>query len=145
MAILGLDAKMYRNTGNFSTPTWNEMTDVQDVTVNLDKGEAEVKRRGITWRQHLLHLKEATIDFEMLHDPTNEDWDVISDAFFNNAIIDFLVMDGASNTNGSEGFRAECQVKMFTGNQPLEEVLTDSVQLRPAPTSNTQPVKFSVP
>jgi hypothetical protein len=29
MAVkLGLDAKLFRNTGTFATPTWNEITNV---------------------------------------------------------------------------------------------------------------------
>lgn len=143
--VLGLDAKLYRNTGNFASPVWNEITDAMDVTVPLDKGEAEVKRRGNDWRLHVLHLKEATIDFEMLHDTDTDDYDVLKGSYFNNAVIDFLVLDGASGTQGSDGFRAECQVKSFSLNQPMEEALSESVSLRPTPTNNTQPVAFVVP
>ncbi len=32
---LGLDAKLYRNTGTYDTPTWVEMTNVKDLTLNL--------------------------------------------------------------------------------------------------------------
>jgi hypothetical protein len=142
---LGLNAKMYHNTGTFATPVWNEITDAQDVTVNYDKGEAEVKRRGGQYRLHLLHLKEFTIDFEMLHDTDTDDYDIFSTAYFQNTLLDMLVLDAAQAAPGSAGVRAECGVKTFTENQPLEEVLTNSVQLRPAPTLNAQPVQFTVP
>ena len=33
MAIrLGLNAKLYRNTGSYASPTWNEIGNVKDVT-----------------------------------------------------------------------------------------------------------------
>jgi hypothetical protein len=143
--VLGLNAKLYRNSGPWGTPVWNEITDAIDVTATLDKGEAEVKRRGGQYRLHLLHLKEITIDFEMLHDTATDDYQILRDAYFSNTVLDILVLDGPSTGPGCSGVRAECGVKTFTSNQPLEEVLTDTVQLRPAPTANAQPISFSVP
>ena len=49
MAVkLGRDAKLYRNTVTFATPTWNEITNVKDVTLNLEAGKlvATPKCRG---------------------------------------------------------------------------------------------------
>lgn len=146
--IVGLDAKLYRNTGTFGVPTWDEIPEVQDLNVPLDKGEAEVKQRGLDWRLFVETLKETTIDFELLHDDTaaSSDFDVIRDAYHTiGTVIDFLVLDGSSATSGSTGFRAECFVKQFAENQPLEEALTHTVSLRPTPTANAQPTQFTVP
>ncbi len=38
---LGLHAKLYRNTGSGGTPAWNEITNVRDVTLNLDVNGGE--------------------------------------------------------------------------------------------------------
>ena len=39
---LGLDAKLFQNTGTYATPTWDEITNVRDLTLNLEAGEADV-------------------------------------------------------------------------------------------------------
>jgi len=33
--VLGLNAKLYRNTGTQQSPTWTEIANVKDVTLNL--------------------------------------------------------------------------------------------------------------
>jgi len=38
-ARFGLDAKLYRNDGSYESPTWTEMKNVRDVTLNVEKGE----------------------------------------------------------------------------------------------------------
>lgn len=52
MAVkLGLDAKLYRNTGTFASPAWNEIQNVKDVTLNLEAGKADVTTRGSAGRR----------------------------------------------------------------------------------------------
>ena len=43
---LGMDAKLYRNSGSFGSPIWTEVTNVKDLTLNLEKGEADVTTRA---------------------------------------------------------------------------------------------------
>ena len=67
---LGLHAKLYRNTGSGGTPAWNEITNVRDVTLNLETGEADVSTRGNGgWRANIGTLKGATLEFEMMWGP----------------------------------------------------------------------------
>ena len=48
---LGMEAKLYRNTGTYAAPTWVELTNVKDLTLNLEAGEADVTTRGNAgWR-----------------------------------------------------------------------------------------------
>ena len=37
---LGVDAKLYVNTGTFAAPVWSELTNARDVTVPLEASEA---------------------------------------------------------------------------------------------------------
>ncbi len=43
---LGLDARLYRNTGTYASVTWNEVKNVKDLTLSLEAGEADVTTRG---------------------------------------------------------------------------------------------------
>ena len=64
---LGMEAKLYRNTGTYAAPTWVEMTNVKDVTLNLEAGEADVTTRGNAgWRATIAALKDGSIEFEMV-------------------------------------------------------------------------------
>jgi hypothetical protein len=44
--VLGKDCKLYRNTGSFGTPAWNEIPNVKDLAKNFETSEADVTTRG---------------------------------------------------------------------------------------------------
>ena len=92
---LGMEAKLYRNTGSFAAPTWVEMTNVKDLTLNLEAAEADVTTRGNAgWRATIAALKDGSIEFEMVWDPADAGFTAIQDAYFNNTTVEFAVMDG---------------------------------------------------
>jgi predicted secreted protein len=133
--VLGLNAKLYRNTGTQQNPTWTEIANVKDLTLNLEKGEADATTRAAGgWRQTVATLKEATVEFEMVWNPSDAGFSAIKDAFFNNTALDLAIMDGPlppPSGQTSQGLRAEWVVTKFSRNEPLEEVLTVSVTLKP--------------
>jgi len=129
---LGLDARLYRNTGTYASPIWNEITNVKDVTLNLEVGEADVSTRGTGgWRATVSALKDASIEFEMVWDTADDDFAAIRDAFLNRGALDLAVMDGDITTPGSQGLRATCMIASFSRNEALEEALTVSVTAKP--------------
>ncbi len=129
---LGLDAKLYRNTGSFASPTWNEVINVKDLTLNLEAGEADVTTRGNNgWRATVATLKDGSIEFEMVWDTEDLDFAAIRDTFLNRAAMEFAVMDGGIAVSGSQGLRATCMVTNFSRNESLEEAITVSVTVKP--------------
>jgi hypothetical protein len=70
MAIrLGLDARLYRNTGNPGSSLWQLVPNVRDVTLNLETGEADVTTRGnVGWRANAGTLNDASIEFDLVWD-----------------------------------------------------------------------------
>lgn len=132
MIKLGLNAKLYRNAGTYETPTWNELTNVKDVTLNLESGEADVTTRGNNgWRATVATLKDGSIEFEMVWDTEDAGFTAIKSAWFGNTSIEFAVMDGGITTAGSQGLRASFSITKFSRNEPLEEALTVSVTAKP--------------
>ena len=129
---LGLDAKLYRNTGTSGSPTWEEMTNVKDLTLNLEASEADVTTRGNAgWRATLAALKDASIEFEMVWDTADAAFTAIKDAFFGSTSVEFAVMDGDITTTGSQGLRAVMSVTNFSRSEPLEEAISVSVTAKP--------------
>jgi len=134
MAIrLGMEAKVYRNTGTYGAPVWVEITNVRDVTLNLESGEADVTTRANSgWRATAATLKEASVEFEMVWDTADAGFTAIKDAFFDGTNIDLAVMDGDIGQTGTQGLRAEFGITSFSRSEPLEEAITVSVTAKPA-------------
>ena len=128
---LGLDAKLYRNTSPTGT-AWVEISNVKDVTLSLEKGEADVTTRANQgWRATVGTLKDASIEFQMVWDTADDGFAAIQQAFFGNQPIEVAVMSGPIDVLESEGLRATCDVLSFTRNEALEEALMVDVTLKP--------------
>jgi hypothetical protein len=129
---LGLDARLYRNTGTYASPVWNEVKNVRDVTLNLETGESDVSTRGNGgWRANISTLKDASLEFEMMWDTADDDFTALRTAFLTNGSIEFAVLDGGSAQSGSQGLRATMAIMNFTRTEPLEEAIKVSVTAKP--------------
>ena len=134
---LGMDAKLYRNTGSYASSVWNEVKNVKDLTLNLEAGEADVSTRGNGgWRANIATLKDASLEFEMVWDTADDDFTAIRTAFLTNAAIEFAVLDGPVATSGSQGLRASMAITNFSRAEPLEEAIKVSVTAKPTYATN---------
>ena len=142
--VLGLDAKAYRNTGTYGSTSWDEITNLQDVTVNLTKDTADVTTRGGNgWKQEVGTLKNASISFSMIWANGDADFVAFRDAFLNGTLIDCAIMDGDITTTDNQGIRAEWSVNSFTRNESLADAITVDVDMSPGKSTNA-PVWFTV-
>jgi len=134
---LGMEGKLYRNTGTYASPTWVELPNVKDLTLSLERGEADVTTRANNgWRATVGTLRDGSIEFEMVWDTADASFAAIRDAFFAGTPIELAVMDGDIAASGSEGLRASFSVTNFSRNEPLEEAMTVSVSLKPTYAEN---------
>ncbi len=127
MAIkLGMEAKLYYGPAGSTATT--ELTNVKDVTLNLETGEADVTTRGNQgWRATVATLKNGSVEFEMIWDTGDAGFTAIRQAYFNNTAIALAILDGESG----EGLDADFSITNFTRNEPLEEAITVSVTAKP--------------
>src|SRR4051812_25096042 len=102
-AKLGLNCVLhYKPAGSYVA-----ITNVRDVTLNLEKGEADVSTRaGAGWKQTLDGLKDASVSWDMIWDTTDAAMNALAAGFFNNTAVLMAVMDGAYATTGSQGLVA---------------------------------------
>ena len=71
--VLGLDAKLFRGTAGTQAAT--EVTNVKDLTLNMETGEADVTTRATRgWKATAATLKEASLEFNILYDPADADF-----------------------------------------------------------------------
>lgn len=134
---LGMEAVLHRNTGSYASPTWVDMPNCKDVTLNLESGEADVTTRANAgWRAVVSTLKEGSVEFELIWDTTDPTFLALQSAFFNNTPIELAVMDGPIATSGSQGLRATCSVLNFSRSEPLEEAISASISAKPTYSAN---------
>jgi len=135
---LGRDCKLYYSDAVFAAAddavnqSWNEITNVKDLTTNLEKGEADVSTRASSWRQTLATLKDGSIDFEMMWDTSDAAFTVLQEAWLNDDEVGIAAMDGDIDTAGSEGLASNFNVFSFSRPEPLEEGVTVSIVLKPS-------------
>ena len=136
--ILGRECKAYysdtlldgANTGSVS---WNEVDNIKDLTLNLDKDTADMKTRGSGgWGQERTTFKNATVEFQMLWKSSDPAFTAIRDAYLNDTEVAFAAMDGDIATSGKQGLASNFEVSNFTRNEPLEEGVTVDVTLTPS-------------
>ena len=128
MAIkLGLDAKLFRGTAG--TQGTIEGTNVKDVSLSLESGEADVTtRKAKGWKLSVATLKEASLEITILYDTEDEDFIAFKEAYFSNTPISLFVTDGDTTAHGLD---ADFSVTGFTVDQPLEEAVTVKVTAKP--------------
>lgn len=143
---LGLNAKLYRDSGT----AWDEVTNVKDLTLTLEKGEADVSTRGNNgWKASIAALKDASVEFNMVYDLADTDMVAIRDSFLNNTAVRFCIMDGAIDAAAaaSQGLKATFMVNSFKIPQNLEEAIMVEVSMKPtyaavAPAWASSPVAY---
>lgn len=120
--VLGQDGKMYYGVAGVSAST--EMTNVRDVTLNLEAGEADVTTRANQgWRATAPTLRECTCEFEMVWNPTDAGFTAIKNAYLSSGLVALKILDKA----GGQGMDGDFAITSFARNEALEEAITVSV------------------
>jgi len=125
MAVVrGKDFKLYRNSDDpyDNSPTWNLVENVRDLTRNLEKALADASIRGSEFRQQVGTLKDLSLDFQMVYDPTDTDLIAYEAAFYSDDNVETLILDGPIDTAGSKGIRFMAQITSFSVNEALVDV-----------------------
>lgn len=123
---LGMEAKLYYGAAGSTAST--ELTNVKDVTLNLESGEADVTTRANAgWRATVGTLKTGSVEFEMIWDSDDAGFTAIKDAYFNNEPIALAILDEA----GGEGLDADFSITNFSRKEALEQAITVSVTAKP--------------
>lgn len=133
--ILGFQAKFYRNTGTDAVPVWVLMDRIRDVSVPMDKAEANSDRRGSKFKFKKGAMLDTGIELEYLfRKGTDADFDALLDSYLNGTEIQFAVMDQLIATSGAQGLKMFGEVKSFPFEQPLEDNQTFDVTIMPTAT-----------
>src|SRR4051812_29841402 len=111
--MLGILAKVYRNTGSYGSPTWSECALFSDVSVSpaWDEGSADARESRIKQVRKTMMGLDVTGKMKKKIDDAN--YEAFMNALLSDAVLDVLVLDASKETVGSRGWRFDAQV--FSG------------------------------
>lgn len=135
---VGILSKLYYNQGLYGAPTWIEVDLVGDLkfTFSWNEGEGSARREA-------LQVFEPTNASVMLEGKLRKQYDDTAYVFFRTqhrlrAVLDILMLDGANNVNGSDGFRFDAKLFQFDEDQAMQNVLYKDFTLKPCISSTTR-------
>jgi len=141
--ILGKDGKSYVSgtaltagaNSDYATALTSatEVTNIQDVTINLSKDTVEISSRANgTFKQKITTLADGSVSMKMLWKPGDANFEIVRDAFFGNDEIFFAALDQAKVTVGTQGIAGNFVVSNFSRGEPLGDAMTADVELQPS-------------
>ena len=126
--ILGKDAKIYQGAAGGALGTLTEMSNVKDVTLNLEAGEADITTRANSgWRATAPTLRECTCEFEMVWNPGDTVFAAIKTAFLTAGNVALAVLDQKVSVSGAQGPLGDFSITNFSRNEALEEAIVADV------------------
>ncbi len=139
---LGMNCKLYYRAAGTEDPivpgNWTELTNVRNLTLNLERAEADLTTRGNNgWRATAATLKDGSIELEMVWDTADAGFTALKNAYFNSTVIGLAVLDGGIGVVGSQGLVADFEITNFSRQENLEEGVTVSVTAKPAYNATT--------
>ena len=123
---IGLDGQfLFGAAGN---PATTEITNVQDVTLDLSAIEADTKTRASrTWATSKVVLLQGSVQFTMLDKEGDIALSALKTAFFSKGKVALWPKDAESG----EGLDADYGITGFSRNEQLTEVIAYNVTAKP--------------
>jgi len=129
--ILGMDAKAYYGAADAPLANLQELSNITDVSLSLERGEADVTTRANQgWRGTAGTLREASAEFEMVWKDDDAGFTAVKDAYLNGTTIAAAFLTKDKSESGAEGPRGNWSVTNFSRNEALEEAIKVSVTLK---------------
>ena len=140
MSARGVLQKAYRNTGNWGTPTWNEVPLFNELTVGLTWTTGPVMSRETQAEREAPSTVKLDVQGNIRTVPGDADYEAIRAAALNASPLDMLFLTDATNSNNAVGFRADWLAKSLNQDQGVSTAHTyDALQFTPHGLSNNFP------
>lgn len=135
MADTGINCKAYYNSGTYGSPTWVELSIINDLQENSKTMTADSNSRAT-----FINLKVGVSGDLSWTGTIKRDGSaahlVVYRAMKAKTVLDLLILDGPNTTNGVMGHRADCLVIDTSNNQGRSERLYDSIEIVPTDSTN---------
>jgi len=135
--ILGFNGKMYYNSGTYGSPTWVEVTNVGDVTMTDESEQADIGIRSMGgFKIAVAGLRKVGWEWQSVYDPGDAVQTAFRTKYAARTPTEFLLLDQANGTAGSQGIRATCMITKFARQEKLSEAMMVDVGIVPTYASN---------
>lgn len=135
--MLGINCKLYRNTGSYGSPTWTAIDLVSDATLTPTWDEADGSARVSYGKQTSKTLIGIEVSAKVRASLTDAGYLALLSALNSQStLLDILVLDGPSTTNGVQGYRADFGVFGAPEDQAMGSVIYRDFTLKPGISDN---------
>jgi hypothetical protein len=139
--VFGFQCKGYRDSAdNPASPTWVELGEIADLTVNVGFSESDASIRGAGGLEltepGLLQL-EVTGKMEWRNNNTN--CNALYTAFLARTAINMWFLTGARTDTNARGFKGDFKITKFPINQELKELTSIDIAFKPCRSSRATP------
>lgn len=135
--LLGKNAKIYYNTATYGSPTWVEISIFSDVNLDISFDWAEVPTRASSVKKGGKTLADVPMTGKVKQHLTDTTFLAIWAALISpTGVMDLLILNASSATNGARGVRGEFAVMSNKDDQSLGNGLVYDLQFKPADTDN---------
>lgn len=137
--IRGLECKVYVNTSTatdpYADPTWTLWPCVRGTTLNLEFDEADATCRGSGgMKQSVSTLGNLEVTGDAIKDKDDPSFLAMQSAVNAQTVLDVLVLDGPKASADTDGWRLPVQIRSWTENQALDDIVTIDFTMKSART-----------
>jgi len=127
--VLGMNAGLYQAAAGLTDPdAMTKVDNVRDVNLSLEAGEADITTRGNSgWRATAPTLRECTVEFQMVWQPTDPVFTAIKNAFLTAGTVALAILDQLRTVTGAQGPVGDFAITNFSRNEALEEAIVADV------------------
>lgn len=143
---IGLDAKIYRNTGTYGSPVWNLIEHVRNQAMSLEGEEVDASDNDSAWELVEMGHAKLEVEFDIRYDTADDDWAALVTAFLDrNNHVEFAVMDGDITESGEKGWRITGRVLQASESKQKGEPYNLACKFKPAANTDGNPQQYTVP
>lgn len=137
---VGVNAKAYRNTGTYGSPTYTAMGLVRNVTFSMPWDMVEAGARETKAKLYAKARTDITVSFDMRADDADAGFNAVADAAVSQTtLVDIMFLDAPITVEGARGIRAEWNINLTGQPQEIDGSIYDSFDAKPAWSSNGYP------
>jgi hypothetical protein len=127
----------YCAAGISGTPSWVEVQEAENVTINYTFGESDVTTRGAGGvKQSEPVLTELSIDFNMPYLPGSVHFLALKSAALGKTLLGIAAMSEDIENVGSEGIWSDMKIFGMPFEEPIDKTVDLKITLKPCYSAN---------
>lgn len=136
---LGINAKIYRNTGTYGSPTWTAIDLTRDAQMNLPWDFGDASARATKVKLYAPTQIDFAISCVVRADDADAGYNALWDAAVGADALDLLILDGPITVEGTRGVRAHFTPSLTGMSQGAGDVEYGNFDLKAAYSSDGNP------